>query len=393
MNMGTTNWRRLRQKHHYSFYRLAAGTKSSPWRWDLFVVYLGSMALLLVVLPALFAGSGAVTPPTPRPEEISREPLLPLPASFTKIQVYVVEGHERVEMDLEVYLAGVVAAEMPPAFHKEALKAQAVAARTYTLQKMRSAGGRGCNGHMDADLCTDSTCCQAWDNSAAQAMVLKGVLEDDGRDEDDLLIRKIGTEKSSPFYERVMAAVNETRGVVLNYGGTLIEAVYHSSCGGITAAASEVWERDFPYLQPVQDHYCSHSPYYRQEVRMELASFLRSIGMSMDDRAAVPVLAGQEPLLEVSRQGPSGRNTLLRLPPAEQEIFLRGSEFRSTLGLPSTFFQWHLENDEIVFLTRGFGHGVGLCQYGADGMARAGFNFEEILAHYYPGTVLNTYRR
>jgi stage II sporulation protein D len=190
-------------------------------------------------------------------------------------------------------------------------------------------------------------------------------------------------------FPNVIAAVEATRGQVLKYGGALIQAVYHSKCGGMTAAAGEVWGWDIPYLQSVKHPYCRHSPHYRQEMRMDLAAFLAAIGIGMDERAAVPVLAGREPVMEVLRQGADGRNLLLRLPPRIPERTLNGTELRRLLGLPSTHFQWQVEGDEVVFHTRGFGHGVGLCQYGADGMGQAGHSFAEILKHFYPGALIS----
>lgn len=349
--------------------------------------------LLLFLLPLW---QGPDKPPAAGQEEQDwlAAPLTPVAGEKLQLQVYVVEYGKIVEMDLEVYIAGVVAAEMPASFHEEALKAQAVAARTYALQKGLVLGGRGCSKRPGADLCTDSTCCQAWNREAAQAMF--GRLKDNMAtawfftEEEAYAVTKIPVlvAESSPSYEKVITSVETTRGLVLNYGGELAQAVYHSTCGGLTAAATEVWGRDFPYLQPVPDAYCSHSPYYRREIRMELSAFLAAVGLSMGDRAAIPVVAGQEPLLEVSRQGPSGRNLMLRLPPRTPERLLSGSDFRRLLGLPSTHFHWKVQGNEIIFYTQGYGHGAGLCQYGADGMGQAGKTFEQILDHYYQGAIL-----
>ncbi|MEW5920158.1 MAG: SpoIID/LytB domain-containing protein [Bacillota bacterium] len=365
------------------------------WQWKVFFFYLGAIALLLVVLPALLAGDGTKTHSTGE-KDWPAAPLPPTGGENLLLQVYVVEHGEMVEMDLEVYIAGVVAAEMPASFHEEAFKAQAVASRTYALQKALLLGGRGCSRRPGADLCTDSTCCQAWDRGAAQAMFssggMDGVATTGFYTEEEAItaatISPAGTAESASSYRKIIAAVEATRGLVLNYGGEFIQAVYHSTCGGMTAAAAEVWGRDFPYLQPVEDPYCSHSPYYRREVRMELSTFLAAMGMGMEDRAAIPVLAGHEPLLEVSRQGPSGRNVMLRLPPRTQERSLSGNDFRRLLGLPSTHFHWKVEGNQIIFYTQGHGHGVGLCQYGADGMGQEGKDFKEILEHYYRGVVV-----
>ena len=401
--MGRRRWRSMK-RHYYHPKIFSRSGITALWKWNYFFIYLGAMLLLLVVLPALIAGGRAE--PLDKTTEQDGKTLLPLVnEELLTAQVFLMEQGEIVEMDLDVYTAGVVAAEMPASFHQEALKAQAVAARTYTLQKMLFSGGRGCASQPGADLCTNSKCCQAWDSGAAQAMALKRKAEFSGAGTEEVVIKEIsmstaalegvgGVENISEqetevhFYDRVITAVEETQGLVLSYGGEYIEAVYHSTCGGTTAAASEVWGQNFPYLQPVEDPYCSHSPYYRQEVRMELASFLATMGMSMGDQEAVPVLAGHEPVLEVIGQGASGRNTLLRLPPRQPERMLSGIEFRNLFGLPSTHFHWKTDEDAIIFYTRGFGHGAGLCQYGADGMARAGNTFQEILEYYYQGATV-----
>ncbi len=389
--MDRIRWRKMRRRYFRPNY-FPRARKKALWKWKSFFIYLGGMVLLLVAMPALLAGGDVQ--PVDEETEHGKAVLPPLGEEILKVQVYLVEQGEIVEMDLEVYTAGVVAAEMPASFHTEALKAQAVAARTYTLQKMLSLGGRGCASRPGADLCTASTCCQAWDRGAAQTMALNSMAEFSGAGTEEVIIKEISAETITTkgtvlhYYDRVTAAVEETRGLVISYGDEYIEAVYHSTCGGITAAASEVWGQDFPYLQPVEDPYCSHSPYYRQEIRMDLTAFLAAVGMSMGDREAVPVLAGQEPLLEITRQGASGRNTLLRLPPRYPERSLSGTEFRSLLRLPSTHFYWTTVADEIVFYTQGFGHGAGLCQYGADGMGQEGNSYQEILEHYYRGAVV-----
>ena len=140
----------------------------------------------------------------------------------------VLDGDTVVEMDLGTYLVGVVRAEMPASFHQEALKAQAVAARTYTLHKIQSGGNHG----EQADICTDSTCCQAYiSEERARANW--------GGDADD-------------YEAKVETAVKETDGQAILYGGVPILAVFHSSSAGLTRAAGEVWLNDLPYLQAVE---------------------------------------------------------------------------------------------------------------------------------------------
>ena len=380
----------------------------------LFCAYLGVTALLLFLLPALLYREGTVPGAGGEKGEIRREETgqetRPPGAAETgakiPLRIYVAEEGRLAELELEAYIAGVVAAEMPLSFHAEALKAQAVAARTYALQKGLLFGGRGCGSRPGADLCTESGCCQAFDREAARAMAAglaagsggaaaEGTHRGDGEpgDGDD----SSGADTKAEVYQKVVAAVEATRGLVLLYGGEPVQAVYHSTCGGMTAAAAEVWGRDFPYLQPVADPFCRHSPSYRGETRLNLAALLEAVEAGKGEPAAAAALAGQTagqgPLLQALQQGPSGRHLLLRLLPGQQrkpEFLLSGSAFRHLVGLPSTRFHWVVEGEEIIFFTQGHGHGVGLCQYGADGMGQAGYNFAEILEHYYRGTALGS---
>ena len=290
------------------------------------------------------------------------------PSGDILLQIYVVQTGELKELELEDYVRGVIAAEMPASFHPEALKAQAVAARTYAWQRAGPDGG-GCPNHPEAALCTASTCCQAWL-------------------EDEEARKKWPAAKADSYLERIAEAVRATRGQVLTYDGEPITAVYHSTCGGKTEAAAELWGEsgtDYPYLQSVDCPYCQRSPSCRQELALELSAYAAAL---QDEKEARPVLAagGDYPLLEIVRKSASGRNLLLRI--GKPGRLYSGSEVRRLLGLPSTHFHWRVEGGKIIFSVRGNGHGVGMCQYGADGLARAGKTYAEILGHYYGGATL-----
>ncbi len=284
----------------------------------------------------------------------------------TLLRIYLTGEQTAAEMELEDYLVGVVAAEMPASFHLEALKAQAVVARTYALRKMTARGGSGCRSHPGADLCTDSTCCQAWEKGSVS-------------------LEKWPPGKDSFYLQRIREAVSSTRGLVITFEQELAEAVYHSTCGGMTEAASDAWSGGgSPYLQAVECTYCSHSTYYRRETAMPLTAYAAAFKM---EKEALPVLGeGNVPLLEVTARSKSGRNLLLELGAPGRTY--SGNEMRNFLGLPSTHFHWRVEGNSIVFSTRGHGHGVGMCQYGADGMAAEGHGFIEILEHYYGGVTV-----
>jgi len=317
------------------------------------------VVVLLLFIAGLLVGvnsggrvsQGGVLFPVPRPS--TGEP-------FLRISVYYVPEQKVVSLDLEEYVKGVVASEMPPTFQYEALKAQAIVARTYAVRKMKIFGGTP--SRPDADVVSDHNIDQAW---APEAEIKK----------------KWGILSAWRYWARISQAVEETRGLILVYDGTPAEAVYHSTCAGGTESAADVWGRDVPYLRSVPCDFCSHSPYYQaQTVKMSLATVmekLRSVGV------AIPVTrmldAGS---LVPAAISPTGRVKEV----AVLGTKMRGIEFRNALGLKSTKVYWEVSGDQVVFTVRGYGHGVGMCQYGADGLARLGKTYLDILSYYYPGT-------
>lgn len=255
------------------------------------------------------------------------------------------------QMSLGEYLLGVVAAEMPAEFHLEALKAQAIVARTYTIAKLRAYGGAGCAKHPQADICTDSTHCQAWT----------------GKEE---ARAKWPFFRQNAYWHKILKAVSETQGQVVTYKGKLIDAVYHSTCGGSTENSEDVWSNEFPYLRAVPCEYCAHSPRLTETLRMNEMEVAAKLG---EDIASLK--------LEVTARSASGR--IIQVDAGTQVY--RGLDFRTRLGLRSSKVTWLREKGVLTFTTIGYGHGVGLCQYGADGMAAQGFNVREILSYYYTG--------
>lgn len=256
---------------------------------------------------------------------------------------------------LEDYICGVVAAEMPASFHSEALKAQSVVARTYTLWKMESSSP----GHPNADLCDDPSHCQAYKSSEA-----------------------LRSEWGSDFeekYSRICSAVDETHGEVLTYQNSLAEAYYHSTCGGHTASAQEVWGEDIPYLQSVSCQWDSDAPRYQETLTVPLSELPWLLGDGVSPCIAVSENESVSYIPEITAETESGRIRSV----SYGGLFFDGIDFRSALQLNSASFRFSTEKDNLVITTRGYGHGVGMCQYGADGMAKAGKSYQEILKHYY----------
>lgn len=281
------------------------------------------------------------------------------PAAGTRdsaVWLRVLDGEKVREMDLGTYLAGVVRAEMPASFSTEALKAQATAARTYTVRKLEDGGNHG----GQADLCTNPGCCQAWlDEETACA----------------------NWESAADLYEeKVRRAVRETDGEVILYGGEPILAVFHSSSAGRTRGAGAVWQSDLPYLQPVDSPEGEDSvPDYYSRVELSAGTF-REILLAAKPEADLsgPTSEWLKPAVtdsagHVERISVGG-------------VVMKGTELRSLLGLRSACFTWEARQDALIFFVTGYGHGVGMSQYGAESMALAGADYREILSHYYTGT-------
>lgn len=274
------------------------------------------------------------------------------------VRLYLHDTDRVIKLPLEEYLIGVVAAEMPAEFPAEALKAQAVAARTYAVKRLIG-GGVANPLHQGADLCDDHRHGQAWLS----------------REE---LKQSWGTLQYYKYFYQVKAAVDETRGEVLTYQDQLIDPAFHAACGGRTENSEDVWAFQLPYLRSVVCPY-EDDPQSVQRVSISLEQFDQALGTSL---AAVPVSgnsAGDG--LRVLTRTSTGRPKALVV--GDREI--SALTFRDLLGLRSTNFTWALEAGSISITTTGHGHGVGMCQYGAGGMAKHGYNYRTILGHYYSG--------
>lgn len=310
--------------------------------------------LVCVALPLGFLPErGRITAPegTAPPEQTQPpQPTQPALGTDQSLSIRVLHQGMVQEMKLEDYLMGVLLGEMPTSFPSEALKAQAVVCRTYTLRRMGS--GR----HGEGDICTDSACCQAW--------------------------KDIGT---CPEEARQLAlsAIKATDGQVLTYDGMLIDATFFSSSGGRTESAVAVWGTDIPYLQAV-DSPGEQSPHNEDWVTFTPDSF-RQI---LETHAPEAEFKGNPAQWfgEV-RYSPGGGVDTMTIGGAE----FSGSTLRKLLGLRSTRFTVTATTEEIRISTQGFGHRVGMSQYGAQAMAQSGKGYEEILKYYYTGVELVHY--
>ena len=271
----------------------------------------------------------------------------------------VLDGDTVTEMTFSDYLQGVLRAEMPASFAQDALCAQAVAARTYTYYKMQNGGNHGDT----ADICTDHTCCQAF------------LGKDRAAD---------NWGKNAERYEaKIENAVSATDGQVMLYGGAPILAVFHSSSAGETWNSGQVWAQDLPYLQSVSSPEGEGVPNYYSTVELTEAEFREKF------LAARP---------EADLSGPASgwiRDPVMDGVHVESVtiggVSVSGPSVRSIFGLRSASFTAEAGDGKITFYVTGYGHGVGLSQYGANAMAEAGSTWREILEHYYTGVTIGTW--
>ena len=298
----------------------------------------------------------------PASESGTQRPEIPLAVRDSARTLRVKTGERVEEMDLETYLRGVVRAEMPASFEPEALKAQAVAARTYTLYKMEQ--GENPN-HPQADLCGDFACCQAY-KSEADAAADWGMA-------------------AASYESKIRRAVAETDGQVILYEGAPVLAVFHSSSAGATQDSGDVWQNSLPYLQSVDSPEGADAvPNYYSKVSFTLTDFKERF-------------IAQYPTANLSG---SPSNWFTNISQTENGavlslevggVPLSGTDLRSLLGLRSTTFTISFTDTEVVFSVTGYGHGVGLSQYGANVLAEEGWAYEEILEHYYTGASVGVY--
>ena len=315
-----------------------------------------ALLLALFLLPLLLVpqGEGAL-PVESGSLPIDRTVVTPEPALDSAQQVKVKRSDGTVEtMALDDYLWGVVAAEMPAAFESEALKAQAVAARTYTYSKME----RDTAGHPEADLCTDVNCCQAYRTREEAAS-------------------SWGT-NAQMYTDKIAAAVADTDGVAVLYGGKPIQAVFFSSADGRTVDAVEVWGNSVPYLTGVDSPEGDEVPNYHSTVTFTLEEFKSK-------------LLAQYPDADLSGD-PAGwfQNTVPNSAGGVEQVdvggvTVSGGALRTLLGLRSTSFTVTAGSQGVTFSVTGYGHGVGMSQYGANALAKQGKTYDEILKWYYTG--------
>jgi len=251
---------------------------------------------------------------------------------------------------------------MPANFEIEALKAQAVAARTYTLYKIKT----GNEKHKDknADICDDSTCCQAWISK-----------------EDRL--NKWDEQNREEYWNKITEAVNSTAGKIITYDGEPINAFFHSNSGGITETVSNVWGgADKPYLQCVETSGEDGYWQYNSEVTINKQDLLNKLKVEYPD---LQINFDEEEAIKILDYTESKRVKTVKFGNTE----IPGTKVRSIFDLKATNFSIKIDGDNVIFTVIGYGHGVGMSQTGADSMAKQGSSYEDILKHFYTGVEIS----
>ena len=270
------------------------------------------------------------------------------------ISVYFSDEKVIKEMDIEEYLMGVVCAEMPASFEKEALKAQAVAARSYAIYRMENPSGE----HTGAAVCTDFTHCKAYKK-------IETAQKQWGKDADK-------------YSEKIKQAIDETAGEILTYDGEVALAVFHSqSGGGRTENSSDVWGGDVPYLVSVESHGEENAPNFYSSAVFSFEEFKEKIlSQNSEAKLNTPEDIGKS---EISEGGSVKSITI-------GGVVFTGREIRTLFNLRSSCFKIFADEGNVRFEVTGYGHGVGMSQYGANTMAKEGIDYKKILTHYYSGT-------
>lgn len=266
------------------------------------------------------------------------------------------------ELTVEEYLQGVLRGEMPAAFHAEALKAQVVAERTYLYYQME-AGPKAV--HSAADVCTDPACCTAYLTEETAREKWGGVFEENNN--------------------KIVEAVAATDGQVMYYDGAPIMAVFHSSSAGVTATSGEVWTADLPYLVSVESPESADTvPNYYSVNTFSAAEFKEKFTAAHPSAKLEGETSGWVQNVVRTNTGRVESATI-------GGVTVTGQELRSMFSLRATSFTVESSSEGITFRVTGYGHGVGMSQYGANTLAKQGKTWQEILHWYYTDIIIGDY--
>lgn len=347
------------------------------------IYYAGIMIIVILLLPMLIVKSCGKMPEKvkapQRQEKLEQSEEIIKKEKPEKVKVqekaenkeYIISVYDNnlkrsEEMDLEEYIKGVVAAEMPAEFHPEALKAQAIAARTYAYGRFSGVYESKTGVHDGIDVCKDSTHCQAWISREAA-------------------IKKWNVFFASKYWSKIAKAVDSTKGLIVVYDGKVANTLFHSSSSERTENSEDVWPGvSVPYLRSVTSTGDEEAKGFEVSTNIKSSEIIEKLKEAYPNEEFHGDLYDSINVLEYTA---GGRVKTLKI----GDITLKGTEFRTLLGLRSTNFVVEKvgkgtgDKQMLRITTRGYGHGVGMSQYGADSLAKKGGTCMEILKHYYTG--------
>lgn len=316
------------------------------------IIYVVFVVVLIFTMPIVFTDKFGKT------EEVSTEEVNEKPyekanyGDLSTIRLWHNDTGQVEELEFDTYLYGVVSAEMPASYEIEALRAQAVVARTYTIYQIVNN-----HKHENADICDSSLCCQAWISKENRLARWEEPLREE-------------------YWNKIVDCVDATSGRYIAYNGEPINAFFHSNSGGQTELPVNVWGGSFPYLQIVStsgeesyNGYSSEVIISKDELIQKMLEKYSNFQINFEEINCIQILDLTE----------SGRVKTMKI----GNVSLSGVEARAIFGLKSAKFGFEIVDDTIKFTVTGYGHGVGLSQNGADSLAKQGMNYEEIIKHYY----------
>ncbi|WP_053218124.1 stage II sporulation protein D [Virgibacillus senegalensis] len=315
-----------------------------------------SLIIIILVVPTLivapFIQAGGTAKESVNKQQETEQVTLQQEDSLFAVKVYRTNSEEVETVPLEDYVTRVVASEMPAEFELEALKAQALAARTYIVNHLTVEPDENPKG---ADV-TDTV----------QHQVYKSEEE----------LHDIWKSDYNWKMNKIVEAVAETKGEIVTYNEQPITPAFFSTSNGFTEDSENYWEGELPYLRSVASPWDKESPKYLDQQIFTTAEVEQALGITIDNSAAVAA--------EIERTESQRVATIT----IGGESF-SGREVREKLGLRSSDFEVEQKKDHVIFTTKGYGHGIGMSQYGANGMAKEGKNYKQILQYYYKGADIN----
>ncbi|TCS83386.1 stage II sporulation protein D [Tepidibacillus fermentans] len=325
----------------------------------LIFVFLFVLGAAMIFIPAVFTMIGPkkqIDLPPNKKVELKLDP-----NHSVKVTVYRNSLGKVETYPLEEYVRGVVAAEMPIEFELEALKAQALSARTYIIKRILE---KDFSGVPQGAMVTDTVQHQVFVS-------------------DSELQKRWGLEYPAKI-SKLNQAINETMGQVIAYEGKPISAVYFSTSNGYTENSEDYWSKEVPYLRSVASPWDKASPKYQSTMVVPFSEIKGNLKVD----ATVLASTGQE-WIKILEKTSTGRVKKIRV----GDKLLTGREMRDLFSLRSSDFTIEVKKDQVVFHMVGYGHGVGMSQYGANGMAQEGKKAEEIVKYYYKGVQIEDYAK